>query len=588
MIKKYFLGFFLILLSFNLYAAEPLPAEQAFSFSAKLEQNTLLAQWAIAPGYYLYRERISLDEPDSSTPVKINLPAGIVKQDEILGKHQVFKDELKILEPLLDSQNKTLRVTYQGCAEFGFCYPPVTKIIKIQNGTVEITTQALGASLLDNLSEKHTQKTAMVSEQDKATQLLEEKNGLLIVLTFLGIGLILAFTPCVLPLIPILSGIIIGQREVLTTRKAFSLSLTYVLAMALTYATAGVLAGLAGSYVQAFLQNPWVIAGFSAVFVLLALALFDIYTLQLPPSLQDKLNTLNQRQQGGKYIGVFIMGVLSTLIVSPCITAPLIGVLTYISKTGNAILGGVALFSMGLGSGIPLLIIGTSGGKLLPKAGPWMNQIKSLFGFLLLAIAIWLISRVISSHLTMYLWAILFIFAAVYMGALTGLPKTWLGKLGKGISLVVLIYGFLLAIGAVLGNTNPLSPITIKTNHNEIKPVAFKSVKSLNDLQHQLLQAKNLGKPVMLDFYADWCVACKQMERNVFNDSKVQAALNRFIILRADVTANDIVDQTLLKHFNVIAPPSILFFDQNGKEKSANRIVGEVDQLTFLKYLNQV
>ena len=588
MIKKIFLSFFLILLNLNIHAAEPLPAEQAFSFTAKLEQNTLLAQWAIAPGYYLYRERIHLDEVDTSTPIKIDLPSGITKQDEILGKHQVFKDELKISEPLMNNQSKTLRVTYQGCAEFGFCYPPVTKIIKIQNGAIEVTTQALGAALLDNLSQKNIQKIDVVSEQDKATQLLEEKNGLLIIVTFLGIGLLLAFTPCVLPLIPILSGIIVGQRATLTTNKAFCLSLTYVLAMAFTYAIAGVLAGLAGSYVQAFLQNPWVIAGFSAVFVLLALALFDVYTLQLPASLQEKLNNINQRQQSGRYIGVFIMGVLSTLIVSPCVTAPLIGVLTYISKTGNAVLGGTALFSMGLGSGIPLLIIGTSGGKLLPKTGPWMNQIKSFFGFLLLAVAIWLLTRVISAHLAMYLWAILFIFAASYMGALTGLPKTWLGKLGKAISLFALIYGFLLAIGAVLGNTNPLRPIAIKSIHNEIKPVAFKSIKSVADLQHQLAQAKSLGKPVMLDFYADWCVACKQMERNVFNDNKVQAVLNRFIVLRADVTANDIVDQSLLKHFNVIAPPSIIFFDQNSKEKTQNRIVGEVDQITFLKYLNQI
>ncbi len=392
-------------------------------------------------------------------------------------------------------------------------------------------------------------------------------------------------------MIPILTGIIAGQGKTLTTRKAFLLSLTYVLAMSVTYAAAGVLAAMAGSYVQVFLQNPWVLAIFSIIFVLLALSLFGFYELQLPARWQEHLTSISNRQTGGTYVGVAIMGCLATLIVSPCVTAPLIGVLSYIARTGDVILGGSALFVMGLGMGIPLIIVGTCGGNLLPRAGTWLNTIKVFLGILLLAVAVWMVSRIVPDIITMFLWAFLVIGTAIYMGALSKAKDGTFGKLWKGCSLILLVYGLSLMVGGMMGNTNPLEPLKVSTfigNKNifNTEPT-FQPVTNLTDLQQDLNKASTQHKPVLLDFYADWCVSCKEMAKYTFTDNNVQNLMQQFVLLRADMTANNKEDQALAQHFNVIGPPVIIFFTADGK-KSSISVVGEMGPQEFAQQLQQV
>lgn len=587
MIKRFWIIFcFFILIPLNANAFQPLPRDQAFALTVKpVNGHTLLAQWDIAPGYHLYRERLGFNviSPTSVHLGDVTLPAGIAKQNNILGQYQVYKDNIAISLPIIGQATKqlVLAVSYQGCADSGFCYPPTTKqlALNLEDGNVATATDAQPAA------DKPT------SSQDKITQLLAHQNLFFILLGFLGFGLLLAFTPCVLPMIPILSGIIVGQGEEITALKAFFLSLTYVMAMAVTYALAGVVAGLAGNYVQALLQSPWVIASFSGIFVLLAFSLFGFYELQLPQRWHHRVTHLSNRHSGGNYFGVAAMGCLSTLILSPCVTAPLIGALSYIGKTGNAWLGGSALFIMGVGMGVPLLIIGTVGSRFMPKSGPWMDAVKSFFGVLMLGVAILLLGRVISPVMTMILWAGLLVISSVYMGVFTTTPNTGFGKLWKGLSIILMIYGFLLLIGAGMGNTDPLQPLTLKqaipvTNTNPSEP--FRVVKSIDDLQQALTKATADNKPVMLDFSADWCISCKELDRTTFKAHQTQALMGRFVLLRADVTANDEAAQALEKKFGVIAPPTILFFDTKGQEISSDRIVGEINTEDFTQHLQQV
>ena len=436
----------------------------------------------------------------------------------------------------------------------------------------------------------------MISEQDQIAASLASGNTLLIILTFFGFGLLLAFTPCVFPMIPILSSIIVGQGESITTRKAFFMSLTYVLAMALTYTVAGVIAGWFGENLQAAFQNPWVLGSFAAVFVALSLSMFGFYELQMPSALQSRLTEISNRQQGGTLIGVAVMGFLSALIVGPCVAAPLAGALIYIGQTGDAILGGAALFALSLGMGAPLIAIGTSAGKLLPKAGGWMDAIKAVFGVLLLAVAIWMLERVIPPAVTMLLWAVLLIVSAVYMKALDSLSPESGGwqKLWKGIGVVLLVLGSLQLIGAAAGGRDYLQPLKglqlgmgSGTASSE-QHLAFKRIKSVDDLQRELASASNQGKLVMLDFYADWCVYCKDYEKYVFTDPRVQQTLSNVVLLQADVTANDEQDKALLKHVKVTAPPAILFFDKHSTEMRGYRLVGSMDADEFLAHLGKL
>lgn len=496
------------------YGDQPLPAEKVFQVTLKqLDFETLAIHWAIKPGYYLYREKIHFQSDQAIKSVV--LAPGIPKQNKFLNHYQIYQNGTTVLLKFLCPLQDTLKLTvyYQGCASAGFCYPPVTNHFTLQlhkgNATKQLTAKG---------------------EQGKAMKLLASHNIALILLGFFGFGLLLSLTPCVLPLIPVLSAIILGQKRKLTILRAFSLSLTYVVAMALTYALAGVFAGLAGSYLQSFLQSRWVIIFVSLVFVGLAFSLFGFYELRLPASWQEKLNNLTNRQQGGNYWGVALMGCLSTLVISPCITAPLVGVLTYIGNTGNAVLGGFALFILGLGSGVPLLIIGTSAGKWLPKSGPWMNGVKIVLGVMMLIMAGWLLLRIIPQNLQPF-------------------------QLLKSNQV------------AVSGN--------------------FQTIKTISDLNQALIKAKQANKPVVLDFYANWCISCKEMEHVVFSDPQVKLLLSRFMVLRADVTANDANDKALEKKLKVIAPPTFLFFTPNGKELSEQRIVGQLGHQAFANHLQQ-
>ena len=409
---------------------------------------------------------------------------------------------------------------------------------------------------------------------------------------FFGFGLLLAFTPCVFPMIPILSSLIAGQGATLTRRRALLLSLTYVLAMAATYTVAGVLAALLGQNLQIWFQNPWILAVFSGMFVVLALSMFGLYELQLPATLQNRLVDWSNRQRGGHHVGVAVMGLLSALIVGPCVAPPLIGVLTFIAVTGDLALGAAALFALSLGMGAPLLLIGASAGHWLPRAGHWMERIKAVFGVLLLAVALWLLDRILPATASMALWATLLIVTATYMGVLQpvahGAPA-W-RTLIKGLGLVLLIYGILLLIGVASGGRDPWQPLRgvrlIASAAGEASATTeslFHPVKTMADVERAVRAAN--GQLVMLDFYADWCVSCRELERETFADPAVQATLAGMTVLRADVTANDDDDQALLKHFGIIGPPALLFFGLEGTERREYRRVGFIDATQFNQHV---
>lgn len=571
------IGFFL-LITLNQASADmsamPLKADEAFQLSTQLiDKKTIAAHFKIAPGHLLYQEafNFSVKEPNKVTLGKPTLPPSITKHDDIMGEQHVYKNDVKILVPILktNSNHIELQVSYQGCSEAGFCYPPVSKQITLDLTQAPVQTNAVTSGAADRL--------------------LASNNLWLILTSFLGFGLLLSFTPCVFPMIPILSGIIAGSQKPLTTQKAFGFSLAYVLSMAVTYAAAGMLAGIAGSHLQATLQNPWVIATFSAIFVLLAMSMFGLYELRLPSALQQYFSGLSDRRTGGGYVSAAIMGCLSTLIVSPCVTAPLAGALGFISKTGDPWLGGSALLAMGLGMGIPLLIVGTSLGRLLPRAGGWMDAVKTIFGFLMLGIAIWMLERVIPGPISLILWAVLLSACAVYLGAFKTATASLRSKLQKGFGIALFCYGIVLAVGAVQGNSNPLQPLAnLPSQHTHAQPQGFKTVKTSAELNQVLAEARQQNKVALIDFYADWCTSCKKIDRTVFANPDVQKNLQPLALLRIDVTSNDAASKQLLEELRVIAPPTLLFLTPDGAEIHGSRIVGETKAEDFLQHLRSV
>jgi thiol:disulfide interchange protein DsbD len=563
--------------------AKLLPADEAFAFSAEVKDaRTLTVSWRIADGYYLYRDkfRFTLPEAREVRLGEIRLPKGEPHHDEEFGDVEVFRGEIAFDLPLLrdtpQAQPLRLLARFQGCAERGVCYPPMEK------------TTALALPALDT----PPAKAAPQSEQDRIASGFRQDSIGLTLLTFLGFGLLLAFTPCTFPMIPILSGIIAGHGNHLSPRRGFLLSLDFVLASALTYALFGVLAGLSGANLQAYFQKPAVLYASSALFVALALSMFGFYQLQLPVGLQNRLDQLNRRQQSGTWLGAAVMGVLSTLIVGPCVAAPLAGALIYIGQTGDAVLGGLALFALGFGSGLPLLVIGASAGKLLPRAGHWMNATKSVFGVLLLAVAVWLLARVVPLAVSMTLWALLLIIPAIYLGALDALPEEASGwrRLWKGVGLILLTYGVLLLIGVAAGSKDPLQPLrglAVASARTEPEGLAFRRVRSASELDAALSEAQSQHRPVMLDFYADWCVSCKELERDTFADPSVRAALGDALLLQADVTGNSAEDQTLLRRFGLIGPPAVLFFGPDSGERGAFRVIGYMAAPSFRQHLQE-
>lgn len=574
-----------------------LPPDQVFQLTVVAQDaRTLQANFNITSGYYLYRDKISFKSLDDtvtfSEPV---FPKGEVKQDPNFGTIEVFHHSFQAEVPFSSAQPKakiSLVVEYQGCSEQGLCYPPIEKTFSIS--LLDRSAESLPADVSNQTGtpgiSAATSSSPAATENSKIAHLFKSGGFWLIVTSFFGAGLLLAFTPCVFPMIPILSGIIVGRGHHITKMHAFILSLAYVLGMAITYALAGVAAGFSGELISNALQTPWVLGSFALVFVLLSLSMFGFYELQLPTALQSKLADTSNRLHGGHLSGVFIMGALSAIIMGPCVAAPLAGALLYISRTHDAVLGGIALFALALGMGAPLLLIGTSAGVLLPKAGAWMDAVKRFFGVMLLALAIWIVQPLLPMGVQMLLWALLLILTAAYLHVLDALPQHANGwyKLRKGVGLLLLLLGISYLVGALSGARDILRPLGAmsKAESAIAAPLQWTRVKDLADLDQHIASAN--GKIVVLDFYADWCVSCKEMERYTFSDPVVQTKLKSAILLQADVTANSSDNKAILKRYALFGPPATLFFDAQGKELQDARVVGYQDAARFVKSLQDV
>jgi thiol:disulfide interchange protein DsbD len=576
-----FLFLILPLLLSLAHAEEFLDPAVAFRPTARaLDGQTVEVRFEIAKGYYLYRDKfrfaVAGDAVTLGVPV---MPKGKEKDDENFGKVEVFYQSVAIRLPVERNASGPLAlklsVTSQGCADAGVCYPPQTQTVAVQLPD-PATAPAIAAAAAADSDESGTIAATL------------RHAGFWANLAFFFVaGLGLSLTPCVFPMIPILSGIIAGQGHKASHARGFALSLAYVLGMAVTYAAAGVAAGLTGTLLSAALQNPWVLGAFALVFVVLSLSMFGFYELQLPTALQSKLSEESGHLQGGRGIGVFLMGALSALIVGPCVAAPLAGALLYIGQTGDAVFGGTALFVMALGMGAPLIAVGTAGGSLLPKTGPWMEGVKKAFGVLLLATAVWLVSPVVPPVVPMLAWAALLIVPAIYLHALDPLPQHAKGwqRFWKGIGIVMLLTGAALLVGALAGSRDPLQPLAgLRGMAAAAEPakLPFAPVRSPAELDARLAA---VDRPVMLDFYADWCVSCKEMEKYTFADPAVRAKLAGFTLLKADVTANSDDDKALLARFGLFGPPGIIFFDASGHEIKGLRVVGFQDAARFLAVL---
>jgi thioredoxin:protein disulfide reductase len=551
--------------------------------------RTLIANFELAPTYYLYRNKIHFTIKDEGVKVaSVDMPAGKYKHDPNMGDlyeiDHSFPATILLQRSGSAARNIVLNATYQGCTSKGLCYPPINKVFNV-------SLPAAGAGAMAQAPGTATQPGATMSGESENSQianLFKKGSFWLVVSFFFGAGLLLAFTPCMFPMVPILSGIIVGRGHKITHAHGFILSFAYVMGMAITYAAVGVVAGFSGTLLSNALQTPWALGGFALIFVLLALSMFGLYELQLPTALQSRLTSTSNKLHGGHISGVLVMGALSAIIVGPCVAAPLAGALLYIGQTHDAFLGGTALFAMALGMGVPLMLIGASAGTLLPRAGAWMESVKRFFGVLLLAVAIWIISPIIPVATQMLMWATLLILSAIYLRALDALPHTANGwhKLWKGIGIFALLLGIAYMIGALSGARDPLRPLGAlgsSTQPEAASSLPFVRVKNLVELDARVAQAN--GKPVMLDYYADWCVSCKEMERFTFSDPKVRARLKNVVLLQADVTANNEDDKALLTRYGLFGPPVILFFDAQGTENTEQRVTGYQDAGQFLNSL---
>ncbi len=586
-----------------------LPPDEAFGLQVTaIDATTLQANYRITPTYYLYRDKIKFETSDAAIKiVSVTLPRGDMKEDPNFGPTEVFHNSfqgvIKLERPVGSASHIILNATYMGCSEEGLCYPPIEKVFNValtdaKTGITPMPEQTMSVApppgqISPLTASPSATQGGVIEYEDENSQIariFKDGSFWLVVSFFFGAGLLLSLTPCVFPMIPILSGIIVGRGENITKMHAFMLSLAYVLGMAITYAAAGVAAGFSGSMISNALQTPWVLGSFSAVFVVLSLSMFGFYELQLPNALQSKLTNTSNKLHGGHLSGVFAMGALSAIIMGPCVAAPLAGALLYIGQTNDAVLGGVALFTLAMGMGAPLLLIGTSAGVLLPKAGAWMEAVKRFFGVMLLALAIWIIQPMLPISIQMLLWAALCIFSGVYLHALDSLPQHASGwqKMSKGVGVIALLIGGAYLIGALSGAPDILKPLgnvgsgKVQASANEVH---FSRVKSNAELDQRIAQAG--GQVVILDFYADWCVSCKEMERFTFIDEAVQKSMNNALLLQVDVTANNEDDKALLKRFGLFGPPGILFFDAKGNELSDFRVIGYQNAERFSQSLKR-
>ncbi len=562
------------------FAAEPLPPDQAFQVTAETAANNqVVTYWKLAHGYFVYVDKIKFTlEPEA--PVKAAFPTPVDKRDPVKGVISVYAGDFEI--PLqLQSQVAAFKLTiaYQGCSQEGFCYPPEKKSFELHFANVAASQSP------SNLIVTNQSISSLMTDQYGVQTLLAYENRGFLLLIFVGLGILMAFTPCVLPMLPILTGIIAGQKKHASARKSFLLSACYVLGMSVTYALAGMLAAVAGGSVQVLLQTPWVIIISSLIFVLLAFSLFEFYELPISRRWQNLVTNWSSHHEGGTFVGVFFMGILSTLVVSPCVTAPLVGVLLYISRTGDIMLGGSALFMMGLGMGIPLILLGMSAGHWLPKSGQWMHAVTKSFGVIMLGMALWLLSRILPMHVVMVLWGLYLVgvalFFSLYLTRVIGkhhINHTLGFTAGLvGVLMILSTMGMPSLLNRWTGNI-----VAVDT----LRSSEFAVVYNIDELSQQLAAAKAAGQPVLVDFYADWCTSCVVMDKDVFNAKNVQAAIQPFKLIRVDLSQNTTEDQTLLHEFNVIAPPTVLFFNAAGEEVNSRRIVGEMNAGEFLNRIN--
>lgn len=590
-----------------------LPPEKAFRFAAKqVDPQTIEVRFEVADGYYMYRERFAFATQPAT--VKLGppvLPQGQVHFDETFGKDmETYRGSVVVRVPVVQAPPDgrwSLVVTSQGCADKGLCYPPMESIYKVGGSafgnlfgdrtTSAPSTQAPATSEQPAASAQTAPVTpgavTLRDDNDRIAGALASRNLGLIAALFFGLGLLLTFTPCVLPMVPILSSIVVGEH--VARGRALLVSLAYVLGMAVVYTAVGVAAGLVGEGLSAALQNPWVLGAFAALMVALALSMFGLYELQLPQRWQTRLTASSNQRQSGQILGAAAMGAISALIVGPCVTAPLAGALAYIAQTGDAFTGGAALFAMAIGMGVPLVLVGVGAGNLLPRAGKWMEATKRFFGFLLLGVALWMVTPVAPVWTVMVAWAALLIVAAVYLGAFDALGPDPRGlmRLGKGLGLVAALAGAIQLVGLASGGRDPLQPLSHlgavssgAAPQSRADTIRFERVRSVAELDARVAQAAASGRPVLLDFYADWCVSCKEMEKLTFPDAKVRARLADVVLLQADVTANNADDRALLKRFGLFGPPGIILFGPDGRERPV-RVIGYQSATRFLDSLER-
>ena len=570
----------------DLFADEPefMQVDDAFQFDFIQQGDQVILSWKIADGYYLYKKQFKTVVKQAELGIPV-FPVAEQVEDEFFGLSEVFRGQLDITYPIVYSvQNGIVKIRYQGCADAGLCYPPTTKEVYLnQVGTASITESN------QETTNPKTESSAQlpISEQFELASLLSSEQSLLVtLLLFLGLGIGLAFTPCVFPMYPILSGIVIGQGKTISTSRAFTLSFVYVQGMAITYSLLGLIVASAGVQFQAALQHPAILIGLIVIFVLLAVVMFGAYELQLPSSWQEKLNAMSNKQTSGSYLGVLAMGAISGLVASPCTTAPLTGILLFIAQSGDLVLGFSALYVLSLGMGIPLILFGITGGKLLPKAGQWMNVVKVTFGFMMLAVAIMFVERLVTHVATDIAWALLGLTTFTYFYVMNQNSQT---TFYKGLRALLIFIGLFVSAGygyqavSTIGpnNTQAQSGSNTLTHHPE-----FLKISSMEDFNQALAEANAQGQTVMLDLYADWCVACKEFEKYTFPDSEVVAALSDSVLMQIDLTDNTDSNIAFQEHFSVLGLPTILFFNTQGQELSTARVTGFMRAKPFAEHVN--
>ncbi|MFY4764720.1 protein-disulfide reductase DsbD [Aliarcobacter butzleri] len=569
--KKILLLLILFIYSFSLELGNKvLEPEEAFKVKFIKNEDSLNIKLELGKDIYLYHDKLQINilKPQKIEITKeLNIPKPVNYQEFIVQFDDLnLTIPYNLLKSKVDSKEFEIELKFQGCSKAGLCYAPMSqKQILVLNTNIQ-----------DEVS-------TSINETDSIANSLKEKNLLLVLLTFFGFGLLLSLTPCVFPMIPILSSIIVGasKNETMTASRGFFLSLVYVLSMSVAYTIAGVIAGIFGANLQVALQNPYVLVIFALIFVALAFSMFGYFEIRLPQAIQNKVNKTTDGKEKQGILGIAIMGFLSALIVGPCVAPPLAGALVYIGQTGDAILGGLALFVMSLGMGVPLLLIGLGAGKFMPKPGGWMESITKIFGIVMLGVAIWLLDRVLDASIIIYLWALLLLGSAIYL-------KIYQHILTQLITVVIFILGVILFVGAISGATNPLNPLekftSSKMTQVSDEKLIFKKVKNIQELE---LAIKNSNKPVMLDFWASWCVSCKELEEITFQDEQVINKLQEFTLLKADVTENNDEDKALQKKFGVVGPPALIFWDKDKNEIQASRIIGYKNPKDFLEIVNK-